>query len=511
MRSKLITVLVATLTATTIITSAAGAAQQVPAKYLTQSIDWKQCFNPVPPGFPPGAEKLECGTFTTPMNWNSPNGKDITIAVSRLRTAANPKQTILTNPGGPGGAGRTTPLLFLDRKKLTDNAEIIGIDPRGTGASSNVTCGGFDFLGGVDPRDRDPRNLDLLNDTMELQAKFCQLKSGELGPFISTDQTVKDLDLLRHLLNRNKISWIGYSGGSWMGAYYATYFPKRVDKFVLDSNTEFTNDWQTIFGALGPAFERRFRTDFLPWVAKYDSVFHLGTTAEQVRQVYETTRARLAKEPLQLPDGTVVTATLLDFILIQTLYRKTIFQQGAETLAFIANPGQLKAMATFPDALLGTRYGILCNDTEFHGGREYLNRFSEQTGRKYPLIGYYMLAGPCAFWDRPNIQLKQPTGVGVPPVLMVQSVRDPATPLEGARKAHNRFAGSRMLTVNDEGDHGIYGFGNECVNNVVESFIVDGVTPPRDSTCPGVPLPAPGTAGKNPIAEANHLAKLAGW
>ncbi|GAA1330073.1 hypothetical protein GCM10009660_02010 [Catellatospora bangladeshensis] len=107
------------------------------------------------------------------------------------------------------------------------------------------------------------------------------------------------------------------------------------------------------------------------------------------------------------------------------------------------------------------------------------------------MAGWYQTTAPCAFWKRPPLRLKTPTGKGVPPVLMVQSVRDPATPLEGAQRAHQRFANSRLLTVVDEGDHGVYAFGNPCVDDVVESFIVDGKVPSEDSTCPGVPLPDP--------------------
>jgi hypothetical protein len=94
---------------------------------------------------------------------------------------------------------------------------------------------------------------------------------------------------------------------------------------------------------------------------------------------------------------------------------------------------------------------------------------------------------------------------------MVQSVRDPATPLEGAQRAHARFANSRMLTVRDEGDHGIYGFSNDCVSDVVESYLVDGVVPAKDLSCPGVPLPAPGASKSNPLVQAQQLAARAGW
>jgi len=487
---------------------------QAQTRLADQEIKWQQCFNPVPPGFPPGVERLQCGSFTAPMDWNNPNnGKTITIAVSRmLPKTGTAKTTVFTNPGGPGGAGRTMPLLYLDRPKLSENAEIIGIDVRGTGASNNVTCGLFQTLGSTDPRDRSEANLDLLYDGMRLQAQYCQAKSGELGRHVTTDQTVKDLDLLRQVLRKPKVSWLGYSGGSWLGAYYATYFPKTLDKIVLDSNAEFTAPWQSVFGDWGMGFERRFRVDFLPWVAKYDNVYHLGKTGEEVRQVYENTRKKLTEQPITLPEGTYYPVSL-DFTLRAALYSKDSFDGAARKLAELAGavPAQARAQASFPDAEISTLYTIVCNDTPFRGGREYLERDAVQDGAKWPLFGYYQIMGPCAYWDRPNVNLKRPNGNGVAPTLMVQSVRDAATPLEGAQRAHKGFKNSVLLTVEDEGDHGIYGFGNGCVNDVVERYLVDGVTPAKDLTCPGIPLPAPGESQKNPLAEARKLATQLGW
>ena len=84
-----------------------------------------------------------------------------------------------------------------------------------------------------------------------------------------------------------------------------------------------------------------------------------------------------------------------------------------------------------------------------------------------------------------------PTGVGLPPVLMVQSDHDPATPIEGARRAASRFAGARLLTVTGEGDHGLYAGGNACVNKAVERFVGSGTLPAEGATCAGRPLPKP--------------------
>ncbi|HEX8869803.1 MAG TPA: alpha/beta hydrolase, partial [Lentzea sp.] len=192
---------------------------------------------------------------------------------------------------------------------------------------------------------------------------------------------------------------------------------------------------------------------------------------------------------------------------------KGAFDGAARALAQLAGvaPSSLTAQASYPDASTGVLYNILCNDTPFRGGRQYLERDAVRDGAKWPLFGYYQIMGPCAYWDRPNVQLKHPNGIGVAPTLMVQSVRDPATPVEGAQRAHRGFKGSVMLTVENEGDHGIYGFDNKCVNDVVERYLVDGVPPAKDLSCPGVPLPEPGQGGQNALTRARELAARAGW
>ncbi|MGW6934784.1 alpha/beta hydrolase [Lentzea sp. NPDC054927] len=477
-----------------------------------QEIQWRQCTDE------PGFERLQCGEITAPMDWHNPrNGKTITIAVSRtVPLSGNAKTTVFTNPGGPGGAGRTLPLVYLNRPKLSENAEIVGIDVRGTGGSDNVTCGNYQHRLATDWRDRSKANLDLIYGGMELQARFCQTKSGELGRYITTEQTVRDLDLLRQVMGRKKISWLGYSGGSWLGAYYATYFPKTLDKIVLDSNTEFTESWQKVLDNLPAGAERRFRVDYLPWVAKYDNVFHLGKTAEEVRQKYEATRAQLAQQPVTLPDGTVVTPVLLDALIFTGLYDKDSFEATTVLFGYIAGiqpatAAKAQPPKQYPDSVMGTQMSILCNDTPFRGDRRTLEREGAKSVKQYSLVGGYQITGPCAWWDRPDVNLKRPNGIGVASSLMVQSVRDPATPLEGAQRAHRKFANSRLLTVQDEGDHGIYGFSNDCVSGVVESYLVDGVVPAKDLSCPGVPLPAPGEGTGNPLTKARQLAVQLGW
>ncbi|WP_157904953.1 alpha/beta fold hydrolase, partial [Amycolatopsis sp. M39] len=243
----------------------------IPAQYANQKLDWHTCAVPseLPTAPPEGAKDMECATYKTPRNWYQPNAQiDLTIAVSRLKATKNATASVVTNPGGPGAPGRNFPARLRNQPKLREHQEIVGFDPRGTGKSTNITCGGAIGTGSdLDPRDRSKQNLNLILQATKYAALSCQQKSGELGPLITTDQTVKDIDLLRVLLGRDKINWVGYSAGTWMGAHYAQAFPARTGRFVLDSSTEFTTTWQKSFDAQPLGFERRWRQDFLPWMA----------------------------------------------------------------------------------------------------------------------------------------------------------------------------------------------------------------------------------------------------
>jgi pimeloyl-ACP methyl ester carboxylesterase len=369
-----------------------------------------------------------------------------------------------------------------------------------------------------DPRDRSKANLDLMFAATDVFVGHCAHRSGPLLPNITTEQTVRDLDLLRHLLGRQKISWVGYSGGTWMGAYYATFFPNRVDRFVLDSNTEFTATWQNSFGWQPLGFERRFREDFAGWAARYDARFHLGGTAEGVRRFYERLRTDLNRDPVLYLGLLPVDGRFLDLLIGQSMYAKQNFQSLAELLQELRTQADARAAGNPPpplsaaaqqaldaarritpgllpvaaaDAFQATFFAITCQDTPWDRSRQFWEKESARQGRQYPLMGWSSVADPCAAWPRPNVTMPKPTGRGVPPVLMVQSAHDPATPYEGAIRAHRAFAGSRLLTVTNEGDHAIYAGGNQCVDTLVDTYLLTGALPARDTECAGTGIPEP--------------------
>jgi len=323
---------------------------------------------------------------------------------------------------------------------------------------------------------------------------------------------------------------VGYSGGTWLGAYYATYFPNRVGRFVLDANAEFTARWQKVFGNQPLGFQRRFEVDFLSYVAAHDDYFHLGASAVEVNQAYEGLRSQLAAEPLDLDEGVTVYPADLDLLISGAMYSKTYFQGAAEEIRALADlaarrtpaAGDVRAqqrrkimaervrrareldrfhghLPLAPDAYDPTFLQIICNDTPWQGDRQSQLADSLAAGQSYPPRGWYALGDPCLSWRRPAVDLVTPTGEGLPPVLMVQTGRDPATPVEGAVAAEAAFAPARMLRVTDEGDHGSYALdGNECVDGIVEAYLVDGLVPDENSTCPGQPIPDPVPLSEEP-------------
>ncbi|NUR96701.1 MAG: alpha/beta fold hydrolase [Kribbellaceae bacterium] len=516
----------------------------VASKYLEQRPQWTRC----------GDEELRtyCTKITVPRDWaNQYSGNDIQIAVSKVAPVkGKPTRVVFGNPGGPGGAGLGMAPYLASQAPLAENFLTIGFDPRGTGGSTDVSCDGAPGYT-MDARDRDPGTRDLIAEASELTQPYCDRQSRGLLPYITTGQTVQDMDLIRQLLGFDKMDYVGYSGGTWLGAYYQTYFPEHVGRFVLDSNTDFSGTWLDTFAAQPQAFERRFREDFAPWAAKYDDQLQLGSTPGDVIRVYERLRRSLKAQPAteEFLDGAVKVTydeNTLDQIVTGDMYSKLDFHSLAADLLFLrdlsaaqANGGPRAAQRRV-DALpiarqqqlverahrtpIGLRMlgdddsedatftAITCNDTPWPQGREYGEQLAARLGPHYPLVGWTMAENPCFYWDRPNLTMPTPTGKGLPTTLMVQSVHDPATNYGLAVEAHNQYAGSRLLTVTGEGDHGVYGGVNKCADRIVNRFLTTGVAPGKDASCKGEGIPAPGPEmpGLDEAAGA-PLQKIAGF
>jgi len=491
---------------------------RTPAQFREQGLTWAPC----PAESFPAIEQeaalaagLECATVLAPRDWNAPaGGETIEVAISRVpQPAGRPERTVLSNPGGPGVAGLSLPATYGTQPAFAAT-EFIGIDTRGSGASTPLTCAADlpqIYVDLPDPRDRSAGALAQVEDAMSGVAANCA--ADPYAEFVTTEQIVGDLDLVRHLLGRETVDYYGASGGTWTGAQYATYFPARVGRFVLDSIMDVTGSHQDSFGLQPMGIDRRFRGDFANWVAQNSWAFHLGNTPEEVVASYEQLRANLAARPLDL-DGSQMDGFALDGAVTGAMYDSTGFEGLAWTMVYLraahaaavvgdlvgleeftrraAEQQPAPATDPFDGRMLSSFHAITCNDTTTTRGAEFWNARGEELGPQYPVRGWMETWEPCAYWERPELTLPQPDGRDLPPVLHLQGLTDGMTPVEGARNTAAALPGTLITTA--DGDHGVFGAGNACVDDVVAEFIATGTLPATSEvTCPGVPIPPVGS------------------
>ena len=259
-----------------------------------------------------GGAGLRCASLRVPLDYAHPAGRKITLALSEVPATAPPSQrqgVLLVNPGGPGGSGIAMAGFVAQglNPAVAARYDIIGFDTRGVGASvPSLHCDPAFFA-----RERPnyvPANAAaerVLIGRAKSYAADCQKKYGWLLPYMTTANIARDMDQIRAALGQRKLSYLGYSYGTYIGQVYATLFPQRVRRMVLDSTVDPTGVWYADNIAQDYAFQGRIQA-FYAWAARYNRVYHLGSTAAQVSRSWYTAQARLAAHPIAQPSGPAI-------------------------------------------------------------------------------------------------------------------------------------------------------------------------------------------------------------
>ncbi|RSM78096.1 hydrolase [Amycolatopsis sp. WAC 01375] len=456
-----------------------------------QALRWGECPADVAE---PG---LQCTTIDVALDHRRQDGQQIQLTVSRL-ASKNPEKrrgVLLTNPGGPGGSGLDFPGGLVDLglpQSILDSYDIIGFDPRGVGRSTPVTC---DLTpeqqnrGNIPPYARDAADVLTQAQNAKAVAEQCaESKTANLLPYMSTAATARDMDRIREALHEDKLSFLGYSYGTHLGAVYATLFPDRSDRIVLDSNLVPSGLDRVASRLFGPGMEKRF-PDFAEFAAARPE-YDLGTTPEEVTAKYFDLAARLDKAPVQGFDG-----TLFRLATFASLYRDSRMPELAAIWhALDTNqPPPPAAAAKAPQNLenaVASHLYVLCNDSRWpRSVGSYLHDVSVDR-KRYPMFG---AAGanirPCAFWRSEPAEPPVRVGDRGPSnVLLAQNTRDPATPLAGAGHMRRAFGDRARMVTADQGGHGVYLIGaNKCANDTVTAFLTTGERPRDDRTCVAEP------------------------
>jgi pimeloyl-ACP methyl ester carboxylesterase len=467
-------------------------------RYVKQKPRWKRCDADSPAEF-------QCATIKVPLDYRAPAGKRIELAISRIRSTSPGKRhgVLFSNPGGPGGQGLYMP---LDLKEVLPESaqrkyDLIGFDPRGVGRSSPVSC------------DLKPEEENWLRPYKEETsakdvawarevADKCREKAGGTLAHITTRNTARDMDLIRAILGKKKISYLGYSYGTYLGAVYTQLFPGRADRFVLDSAVDPARAWRGMiqWWAEGaePAFDR-----WTEWAAQRSEKYDLGDTPKEVDRTFWDLVAQADEKPIEI-EGQPTTGDDIRSGMRQAVFTPEYATElvvelkkaaagrpaSAKKLAAVTGSartgtaGAAEAAEVPADNSTASFWAVVCGDNSAPWSRDpesYRRDAIEDKGR-YPLFGDFASSiKPCAFWDK---SVERATKVNNKVrSLVVQNEWDSQTPLPSGQALHADLKGSRMVTVLGGEGHGVYPSGNACTDGTVTKYLLTGKLPAKDVTC----------------------------
>ncbi|TDB86519.1 alpha/beta hydrolase [Actinomadura sp. KC216] len=449
--------------------------------------------------------RAQCAQLEVPLDHDRPYGRKISIAVSRFKHTdeKNYRGVLFVNPGGPGGSGLAyAPALArwiggTGHADVAAKYDIIGFDPRGVGSSKPaLTC---------DPHYSDPIRPDYVPGSWKEEqvwiakskkyAQDCAKKFGWLLPHMRTTDAARDVDAIRAALGQKKINWYGFSYGTYLGATYATLFPSRVDRFVMDGNVNPKTVWYDAQLEQDKAFERNMKS-WWAWTAKWDSVFHLGKTGKDVEAKYYEVRAAAKKAPI----GGKIGPSELDDIVLSAGYNTGYYIPFAQILSMWVNDDDPSGLLDWlspggDDNGFAVYNAVQAADAKWprswnkwHNDAVKLHK----QGYRFNTWSNVWFNAPIAFWPfngGPELRLKGDKRL--PGMLLVQSTQDGATPVEGGLEMHKVFPSSRLVFELGGKTHSNTLNGNACLDDKVAAYLDTGALPGSrrgpDAYCKAVP------------------------
>ena len=442
---------------------------------------------------------LETGSVVVPIDYDDPSKGEFDLFVMR-HPAADPSKrigTLLVNPGGPGFGGSVLAQVAesVYSEDLVDHFDIVGWDPRGTGLSSPA----IDCIDDYDPffaTEYDGLSDDEVKEkSVEVAMEFeeeCEEKNSEILSYVGTNNSARDIDMIRQALGEETITYFGFSYGSELGATWATLFPETVRAAVLDGATDPNADSVQSSIDQSKGFEASLNTFLAQCSDDPDCAFHNGGDAEGA---YDELIDSLDDDPLPTePDRPDVETGVATTAVIQAMYSEDIWPELAQALAD-AQDGDGSGLLALYDAYyqrlpdgtydnsLEAFQVISCADTperltvEEEDADAHL--YAEAAPRLYGDSegGSYF----CTFFPEsidPRITI---TGAGAGPILVVGTTGDPATPLASSRNMADALEEGVLLVVDAE-QHTGYDV-NDCSMGTVDAYLIELEVPADETEC----------------------------
>ncbi|WP_407675142.1 alpha/beta hydrolase [Phaeacidiphilus oryzae] len=461
--------------------------------YYHQKLRWKACDD----GF-------QCATVRVPMDYDHPGaagGGDIALGVVRKQAFGSHRLgSLLVNPGGPGGsavdyaefAGMSYPLPV---RKAYD---IVGVDPRGVGRSRPVSClsdSRMDAYTEVDQDPRTPAGIDALIRADREFAQGCAQHSGKLLGHVSTVESARDMDVVRAALGQPRLDYLGKSYGTFLGATYAGLYPSRVGKMVLDGSMDPAIDTRTSNEQQAGGFQTAFAS-FARDCAKRPGC-PVGKDPAKAGQQLDALFAALAKHPAPAMGGRSLDQPLAMTGVLAAMYDQTEWPQLRTALAQ-AQRGKGAPLLALSDQyyerdpkghysnLMYANMAVNCLDqpsaaTTAAQVEHQLPAFEKASPQFGASLAWAGLS--CAYWPvKATGAAHTVPAEGAPPIIVVGTTRDPATPYAWAQSLAGQLSSGRLLTYDGDG-HTAYSRGSTCIDNAIDAYLLAGTEPRAGLVC----------------------------
>jgi pimeloyl-ACP methyl ester carboxylesterase len=487
------------------------------------TIKWGACPTKLYPDLGPSS-KVKCAALALPLDYGKPNGAKISLEVSILRhtsSAANYKGVMLSNPGGPGGAGLdlSIDLAPYVPHHVGNDYDWVSWDPRGVGASTpTIRCQRSYF--NAPRRSYDPTTPSLLHYWLKRSKAYadaCEKKYPALLQHMTTIDSAKDMNAIREALGVPTISYYGYSYGTYLGEVYSTLYPSHLKYMVLDSNVDPRRVWYQANLDQDKAFNRNIEIYFR-WVAKYNSVYHLGSTRAAVSALYYKQLAALTKHPV----GRLGPDEWVDAFTSAAYYRFGWTALATAWKAFTAHAKPAQMIQQYvgsdgpgDDNEFAVYNAVQCTDTQWPTKWSQWRKDNDAYNKKYPFLTWSnaWFNAPCLYWGAKAYKPVKINGTATKSALLIDETLDAATPYEGSLEVRKLYPNSSLIAEPGGTTHADSLFGDACVDDQIAAYLKTGHRPSRkdwngpDSLCKPLPDPVPSTAKANFALDKAKVAK----
>jgi pimeloyl-ACP methyl ester carboxylesterase len=466
-------------------------------------IEWRLC-QAEPTDESRVSSEAECGMLSVPVDYAKPDGDVARLAMIRFKATGEKIGSLFINPGGPGESGveGAASLVSALPQSVRERFDLIGFDPRGVANSTPAVWCNSDADNDrlrADPQvDYTPEGVEHIEGETKDFVQRCVDKMGEeFLANVGTASVVKDLEAMRIAVGDDKLTYLGYSYGTRIGSSYAEAHPDKVRAMILDGAVDPNADPTEANIRQAKAFQTAFN-DFAADCAATDAQCPLGADPAKAVDVYRSMVEPLVEKPLNTrdPRGLSYSDSVVGTIL--PLYSPNLWRHLTQALTEMKD-GEGDTMLALADLYMGrdeeghynnstdVRVAVNCVDKPAVKDRAKVVEEDRRAREVAPFMSYgeftgHAPLGTCAFWPVPPTTEPHEIKVdGLPPILVISTTNDPATPYEAGVDLARQLGGT-LLTF--EGTQHTVAFqGNECVDDIAARYLVDVVVPPPDTRC----------------------------